>query len=137
MTCIHDQIKTAYEVSAMTPQEIAEDQELDITAVKAALMQCSSKYRKDCGLEEEKKDDLNFSDDQLRDVTQALYQLGMSTDDEHLKFKCLTYIRDDKKGRRETVRQMAGNTYNILQLNQQIQEARRVANEVKKQLVDV
>ena len=61
MTAELSTIKTAFENERMTPEEIAESQDLELAAVKAALMQCSAKYRRECGQEPETVDRLNFS----------------------------------------------------------------------------
>jgi len=118
----------------MTPEEIAEDQNLDITAIKAALIQGSSKYRKACRMEDDSNEGLDFSSDQLRVVNRELFDLAMSCEDPNLRGKLLMYIRDDKKGRRE-VRQVLSNnnTFNILQFNQSLRQAK----EQMKGLIDI
>lgn len=143
MSAALEQIKTAYEVSGMTPEQIAEDQDLDIAAVKAGLMQSSAKYRKACGQEEEDLDGLNFTNDELRRVNQVIYETALSAElaDGSVDFKtrlaAATYIRDDKKGRKEPVRHIAGNTFNLLSFNEQLQKARQFSDSMKRQLIDV
>lgn len=127
------QIKQAYEVNNMTVEEICKDLDMEDVVVKAALMNCSVKYRKDCGQEDDSEDGLNFSNMQLKEVNRELYKLAMSAEDEGTRAKLLMYIRDDKKGRKEIVKQIAGNTYNFLQLNESIAAAR----EARKRLVEV
>lgn len=132
------QIKTAYEVNGMSPQQIAEAEDLDLAAVKGALMQGSSKYRKDCGLDVNEGDDgLNFTDEELRQVNRAIFELAMASEDEHIRTKNLHYIRDDKKGRKESARQLGNTTFNILQFNEQLQQARERATLVKQKLIEV
>ena len=53
LTGVDTTIKTAYEVDNASPEEIAESEGFAVEAVKAKLMQVSSKYRKDCGKEDE------------------------------------------------------------------------------------
>lgn len=125
----------------MTPAEIAEDQALDLAAVKAALMQCSAKYRKDCGLELETEDDLNFTNDELRRVNQVIFETAVSAElsdgsiDWKTRLAAATYIRDDKKGRKEAVKHMAGNnTFNILNFNEQLAQARQLKEKMLKAL---
>ena len=142
MTAALEQIKTAYEVSGMSPEEIAEDQDLDIAAVKAGLMQSSAKYRKACGQEEDDADGLNFTNDELRRVNQVIYETALSaeTPDGDVDFKtrlaAAIYIRDDKKGRKEPVRHIAGNTFNLLNFNAQLQKARQISEGLKQQLIE-
>ncbi len=128
------QISKAYD-SGMSPEQIAEDQQLDVVVVKSALMSHSSKYRKACGQEDEDEDKLNFTKDQLRTVNDMIYSLAIGSDDEHVRTKNCQYIRDDFKGRKEPVKQLANNnTFNILQWNEQIAAAREIK---KRMLVDV
>jgi hypothetical protein len=132
---VDNQIRTAYELNSMSPEEIAEDQGFDVGAIKAKLMQISSKYRKDCGQESETEDRLNFTNSDLERVNETIIQLALGAEDEHLRFKAASYIRDDKKGRKEVVRNMAGNTFNILQFNEMMQHARVGASAVKERLL--
>lgn len=135
------QIKAGYETNNMTPVAIAEDLGFSEIAVKAKLMQISSLYRKACGAEPEEEDDLNFSDDQLRKANDIIYQNAVSAElpdgsiDYRTRQRAAEYIRDDKKGRKEVVKHIAGgNTFNILQFNESMQQARVKAAAVQKQL---
>ena len=124
-------IKVAYEEESLTPEFIAEDRGLDVSAVKAALMQSSSKYRKDCGIEDEKSDAINFSKDEQERVKNVILDIALGADDEHLRFKAASFIRDDSKGRRDVVRNMAGNNFNVLFLNQQLAKVGKIADGLK------
>lgn len=128
-------IKTAYEELGMTPQEIAVDRNLDEAAIKAALMQSSILYRRACGAEPEAQNDLNFDDEQLARVNEVIMDLALAAEDEHLRFKAATYVRDDKKGRKDVVRGVQGSGINILFINQQIQKAREMADRMKQNLL--
>ncbi len=123
-------IKVAYEEEQMSPEDIAIDQSLSIEAVKGALMQCSSKYRKDCGQEDVQEDDLNFSNDELRRVNQVITDLALSAEDEHLRFKAATYIRDDKKGRKEVVKNQKDSNINIFNFNERIAQIREASTKM-------
>lgn len=126
----------------MTPEQIAEDLGFEVVAVKAKLMQVSSKYRKDCGKEEEEIDELNFSNDELINVNKVIYETALAATtpdgsvDWNTRLKAATYIRDDKKGRKDVIKQVAGNQFNIFQLNDSIQRARLQSNEAMKQLTN-
>ena len=115
----------------MSPEEIADDRGLDISAVKAGLMQCSSTYRKACGKEEEEEDVLNFTKDEQRRVRDVILDLALGADDEHLRAKMATYVRDDAKGRKDVVKQMAGQNFNILMINEQMKKVRAVTDGIK------
>lgn len=129
------QIKAAYEVNKMTPEQIADDLGFRTESVKAKLMQCSSIYRKACGLEPESESRLNLSEDEQFNIKQRLYDTFMASEDEHVIVKLGTYLRDDGKGRKDIVRQMAGTSFNILQFNQMLQLGRQGAERIK-QLVN-
>jgi hypothetical protein len=130
MTAETTLIKTAFENEGMSAEEIAECQELDVVAVKACLMSCSSKYRKECGREVEEVDRLNFSDDQLARVNEVIVELALSAEDPHLRFKAATYIRDDKKGRKEVVRAVQNTTNNVLMLNETLAKMRSIKGDI-------
>lgn len=130
-----EQLKIAYETLRMSPEEIAEDRELDISAVKAGLMQCSAAYRRDCGVESKEEDKLNFSDQDLLDVNEVIKQIAMYGEDDNLRLKAATYIRDDKKGRRDVAKQIGGMTFNLLQFNQMMEQTREIAGRAKQKLV--
>ena len=141
MSALVQQIKLAYELNGMSPEEIAENFELDIASAKAALINCSSKYRKECNTEDDKESRLNFTDDQLEAVNQVIFETAMCAEhsdgsvDYKTRLAAATYLRDDKKGRKEANKQLQGTTLNFMQFNQQIQQARLQAEEMKKALV--
>lgn len=143
MTAELEVIKIAYEQEGMSPSEIAEDRSLDETAVKAALMNCSSKYRKNCGHESEIDDGLNFTDSQLRSVNQVIFETALEAQDAagnpdyRVRLAAAQYIRDDKKGRKEVIKQMGGNTFNILSFNEQIQQARENVKKLKSRVLEI
>jgi len=128
-------IKNSYEVEGMTVEEISLDRGLDGGAVKAALMQCSAQYRAACGKEEETKDELNFDDDQLKRINEVIVELALSAEDPHLRFKAASYIRDDKKGRKDVVKGLAGQQFNILYINEQMKKVREVTNSIKQSVL--
>ena len=121
-------IKTAYETLGMSPDEIAEDRGLEVAAVKASLMAVSSKYRKDCGAESLEEDRLNFTEADLRDVNEIILSTAKYAEDPHLRFKAATYVRDDKKGRKEIVKAVGSQSFNILVFNEQMAKLREMKN---------
>jgi hypothetical protein len=126
-------IKLSYEQDGLTPEQIAIDRDLDPAAIKAALCQCSSQYRKDCGQESEEDTTLNFSDDELRRVNEKLVSLALSAEDENVQLRAAMYVRDDRKGRKEIVKAVANNTFNVLQFNEIQQAARAGAKRITEQ----
>lgn len=129
-------IKSAYENEGMTPEQIADDRGLDLSAVKAGLMQCSSQYRKACGKEDENDESHNFTKDELRRVNEVIFDTAVGAEDPHLRFKAATYVRDDFKGRKEIVRGVAGQNINILTINQRLQQVRNMASDITSQALN-
>ena len=130
-----EQFRISFEELGMTPEQIAEDRELDLAAVKAGLMQCSSKYRKACGRSDEEEDDLNFSNDDLRRVNDVIKQIALGAEDDNLRLKAAMYIRDDKKGRKEIVKAVQNMQFNVLQFNQAMQKVRSVGDAMKQEIL--
>lgn len=129
-------IRLAYESEGMTPEQIAEDRELELPAVKAALMTVSSKYRKDCGKEPEEEDNLNFSKDEARRIKEEMVSIALSAEDPNLRFRACTVIRDDFKGRRDVVKGVQGMQFNnILMINDRMRQMREVAGGMVKQVL--
>lgn len=126
-----EQLRVAYETLGMSPEEIASDRELDVAAVKAGLMQVSSSYRKACNAAPLDDSRLNFSDQDLEDVNDVIRRLAHYAESEELQFKAATYIRDDKKGRKEVVRAVGNTTFNILAFNENLKAMREQAQRVK------
>ena len=119
------------------PEFISEDFGFELYAVKAKLMQVSPKYRRDCGLEPVDQDELNLSREEQIQIKRALLNMALDEDTEpNIRAKLLLNLRDDGKGRKDVVQQVANSQFNILTLvNTSIQEARDSANNFKRSLV--
>lgn len=135
MTTELSALRVAYEDEGMSPEEISQDRALDLTAVKAGLMQCSVKYRKDCGKESEEIDELNFNNEDLRRVNEVILDLALGAEDEHLRAKMACYVRDDKKGRKEIIHNIQGSNFNVLFINEQMRKVREVGSAIKQGLL--
>jgi hypothetical protein len=132
-----ESIRVAYEQLKMTPDEIAEDRSLEVASVKASLMATSGQYRKDCGQEPVEEDRLNFSDADLADVNEIILQTAKYAEDPNLRFKAAVYIRSDKKGRLEPVKQLANQSFNILVFNEQIAKLREAKQQLLKKPIEI
>lgn len=131
MNCELLSLKVAYEEQGMSPETIAEDRDLDIIAVKAGLCQISPKYRKDAAIEGDSEDGLNFTNDELRSVNETILSLAVGAEDEATRLRAAIYVRDDKKGRKEIMRAVQQNTFNILDFNSMQKSAREQANRIR------
>jgi hypothetical protein len=135
MTSEHQAIIVAYEQEGMSVEEIASLRDLDPVAVKACLAQFCKKYREDCGLNKGIDTGDDFTEEDGRWAVRALVETGMSTDDEYLRTKIAMFVRDDKKGRREPAKQLQGQQFNILMLNEQLAKVRGIADSIKEKLL--
>ena len=127
MTAANQSIITAFEDLGMTPEEISADQEYDIAAVKAALMQGSSKFRKLCGKDEE----CGFSPSEEKRALEVIAQIAQFSEDDNCRLRAAIYIRQDKRGRLDAVKQMAGLNINVISMNEQMQKALKAINKSK------
>ena len=128
------QILAAYE-QGLSPQQIADDLEFPLYAVKAKLMSISSTYRKACGAEPETEDELNLTREEQLQIKRRLFDTLMTTEDEHVIVKLGTYLRDDGKGRKDVVKKMGDQNFNILQLvNSSLSQARDGAKQLREAL---
>ena len=116
----------------MTPEEIASEQDLDIVSVKAILMQFSGLYREQCKV----KEDLNFTDEEEVAARGVITNIARYSEDERLRLRAAIYIRDDKKGRLDVVRQMNGLNINVIHFNDQMKKA-IAAKERAKAIINV
>lgn len=138
------QIVVSYEQQGMTPDEISDDQGLEVASVKAALSQHSAMYRKDVQqLKDDDEDGLDFTKEQLRQVNAVIFETAISATlpdnsvDHRTRLKAAEYIRDDIKGRLTPVRAInKTQNVNLFQFNEAIANARVSAEKVKLQLKD-
>lgn len=137
---IDDQIRRSFE-QGCTPEQIANDQGLDVVAVKAKLIQVSKLYREKMGMEEEEiEDGLNFTKDQLKQANDVIVEtmLAACDRDGNVDFKtrlsAAMYVRDDKKGRKEVKQLLQQNQFNIFDFNKALEASRNGANKVKEML---
>ena len=130
MTACNTQIITAFEVHGMAPEQIAEDMEMDIEAVKATLMQFSAQFRKAAQTD----DKLNFNEQELIAANQVIAQIMQYSEDDNLRLRAARYIRDDKKGRLDAT-QMRGLNINAIQFNIRLQAARKSISESREKQV--
>lgn len=120
MTAASQQIVSAYEIG-MTPEQIAEDNGIDITIVKATLRQYCPVFRKDA-----KTDDrLNFTVDEQEEMKEIILNIARyEEEDQQLKFKAAKYIRDDGRGRLDINKEVQGLNINVIQIAKRFDEVR-------------
>lgn len=127
MLAIDTQLKQAYEEGNLTPEEIAQEQGLDLVAVKAKLMQISIKYREDA--KGEKAEQNNFDENEDALAKQVILESMTSAEradgsvDHKTRLAAAIYLRDDKRGRHDK-KLNAPSGFNMIQFNQMITDAR-------------
>lgn len=126
LTGANQQIITAYEVEGMSPDDIASALEFDIVAVKATLMQFSSKYREDSKHEP----NLDFTIDEQLEARNAMVRLMRQSEDEYLVARLACKIRDDGKGRLDIGSNMRGLNINVVLINERIKQAQEAKQKV-------
>ena len=135
MTAEHTQIVKAYEDLHLGPLDIAEQRDLPILEVKMVLAQFSSKYRKDVGDDKDGKKQLDFTDSQLEEANQVIHRL-MNSEDENIQYRCARYIRDDKKGRKDGLKNLKKLNINVSLFNEQTMKNALRSIAASKQLND-
>lgn len=140
MTNADTSIVTAFEELGMSPEEIAEDQQLDLSAVKASLMQFSIKYKNILmGINgAEDKASYDFKEAELKEANNVILDLMRWSEDDRIRAKLAMYVRDDKLGRLDAKQALLtefNNTLNVnvLVFNERLQKAK----EAKKRSITV
>jgi hypothetical protein len=120
MFATNEKIISLFEVSGMTPEQISETEELSLIAVKAALMQSSSSYRK---MVKAGEPDLDYTSQEQQIAKNIILNLAQFAEDDNLRLRAATYIRDDAKGRLDVVKAMAGLNVNVNLFQEQLARA--------------
>lgn len=143
MTGSTQQIVTAYEVNGLEPEQIviAFDGEYDILAIKSVLMQFSGKYRSVTKPElqaDGTKKEVGFTDEDETFALSTIRRLAEYAEDEHIQAKMAMYIREDKRGRRDAVKQVGqGASGNIFLLQQFISKGNEALKFTEKKAIDI
>lgn len=135
-----ESIRVGYETLGLSIEDIASDRGLEVASVKSALLNCSSKYRRDVGVLDSSNDEskkLDFSDNDLLAVNNVIREVALYGEDDNIRLKAAMYIRDDKKGRRELRQVLGGNTFNILAFNHNMAQMREKVEKMKQQMLEV
>lgn len=112
-------IKTAYEELELTPEEIAEDQGLELGAVKACLKQNSPKFNR--GVKSGTEEDI--SDEEYKQILGAYKQLALYSENDFVRERSLRQLINEKKGRLDK-KEITSLKVNVILVNQMIQQTR-------------
>lgn len=136
MSGADQQIITAYEELGMSPEEIADDQDLDLTAVKAILMQFSTAFRQAAG---KSPKEIGFSAEQEQAVVDVIANIarGYTDADERTQLRAAMFLRNDRRGRLDIGKQLNGLNINVISFNEQMQKAIAAKQRSKEQIIDI
>lgn len=139
------QIAAAFEDCNLSPEEIAEQFELDILVVKSSLQSTSAKYRKAMAIAEESdervvtENNLKLSPDELSELHHNLKHLATNAESEHTQSTVGRWLIDEHYGRHDRElkqNQQPGTQINLL--NMTVREAnKQIAEMDKSQTIDI
>lgn len=132
---IAKRIVNAFEMLAMTPDQIAEKENVAVSIVKSVLFQSSSVFRKDA-----KKDKtIGYSEDEAQEMMQLVLKQARESEDEHLVAKNAKWVIDEFKGRHETAdagMKQLGNI-NVLNFNMMHNKALQAIERTEKKAIEI
>lgn len=116
------QIVTAYEDNGLTPEQIVEsfDNEYDLLAVKAVLMQFSAKFRTD---NRSGKEEASFSSEDEILARSALKRIVQYSDDDLTVARVSMFIINEKRGRLDKVSNNNNPMVGLLQFQKFLEQA--------------
>lgn len=124
LTGLNQQIITAYEILKLTPEQIYDtmEKQIELTAIKACLMQFSPAFRDTIKKVESSPD--NFTDSEKMEAKETIIRLMRSSEDDHLVGRLARYVRDDSKGRLDINAGIRNMNINVNMFNDRLKEAR-------------
>ena len=125
---------TALYEGGLSVEQIAEDQELDVIAVKAALLQGSAQYRKEMSSAPAGESAFSTTEEEL--ARKVIIDLMQQSDVDNVRFRCAKYIRDDHKGRLDANNVKKLNI-NVVVFNETLQRARQAKEKGKAKCIDI
>lgn len=129
----NQQIVTAYEKCNLTVAEIAENYELDETAVKATLMASSPKFRKD--LKAADNENLDVTQEEATEMLNIIKSIAQEQrrDMPGVALKAAQFIFNEGKGR-NNIQGLNTSNLNVIIVNQKLQGMRAAREAVMEQI---
>lgn len=119
MTAAAQQLVQLYEVQSLTPEQIAEIENLAPTAVKSVLYANSAKYRNDT----DTKKELDFNESDAELALSVIRRVAAYSEDDGTALKAAMFMRNDKKGRLDAKVGMKRLNINVTVLNEHFAKA--------------
>lgn len=135
MTNGNAQIVEAYETLQLSPGEIAEQFDYEESAVIAVLAQYSSVYRKAVGSQKE----IGFNDEQEQAVCDVISNIarGYTDADIPTQLRAAMFLRNDRRGRLDTMKQMNSLNINMVNFNVDLKKALAAIQKSKEKIAQV
>lgn len=133
MTAGNQEIITSYETLGMSPEDIAAELDLEVTAVKAVLFQNSSIYRKDAKTDET----LQFTETEAEECKRIIMNIARYSEDENLQFRSARYVLDSKTGRLDAQKALPSVQFNVLNFNEHMKKAIAAARNIEQKAIEV
>lgn len=129
------ELVTQFETLGMSPEQIAHDAGLEVSAVKAMLMQYSAMYR-----EMQKVDkSLDLTDEEFEEVKDVLFELMryQKEDRPMLSGKIAMFLYKDKKGYLDPRRNLPTVNVNVLDFNGRMKAALAAEQRTQQKAIEI
>jgi hypothetical protein len=126
------QLVEMFEELGLEPEQIAQQTGFEVTSVKACLTQNSTKYREMVRTEKIE----GFSDTDEEKALQVMRNL-LNSDDEHIQLKAAKYVRDDKRGRLDVMKEIQKSGVSVIVFNTTLQKAKQARERAKSKIIDI
>lgn len=127
---------TALYEGGLTIEQIAQDQELEVVSVKAALLQGSAQYRKEIAQVQDDGVGSVFTSSEEELARKTIVELMTCSDVDNVRFRCARYLRDDHKGRLD-VNKINKLNINVTVFNETLQRARQAKERGRAKCIDI
>lgn len=150
----NNMVVSMYEDLQLTPEEIAADQELDVTAVKMVLASSSMKYRNKMKEQAKLEDEIDqlpihlkptgvpqvygnlFTKEDLELAAQTMVQLTQYSENDGVKQKAAQFIINEVKGRNDKT-PIGKINLNISILNETFEKMRLAKEAARNKMIDL
>lgn len=127
---------TALYEGGLSVEQIAQDQELEVVSVKAALLQGSAQYRKEIAQIQDEGGGSVFTSSEEELARKTIVELMTCSDVDNVRFRCARYLRDDHKGRLD-VNKINKLNINVTVFNETLQRARQAKERGRAKCIDI
>ena len=138
MTNLETLIVSSYETCGMAPDEIAESEDLEVTAIKACLLTYSPEYRAKTSSGEETQD---ITKQEYQEFLTVYKNLARYAEQENVQERSCKFLINEFKGRNDGLNVIKSLKAGTIQFNQIIVQAReqrkKLEERVKGEVVDV